>query len=222
MVRLIVFDLDGTLVDSSMDITNAINYATKELGLPRFSVSRIIELVGEGISRLVEKALPMDLAGHSEEVLAKFLDHYSGHLTDHTRPYPGVEETLPILSTYRKIVLSNKREDLSRRVLEETGLLRHFDMVIGSDTFREKKPSPMPILAVLEKFALHKNNAVIVGDSDVDILTGKRAGIYTIAVSYGYRSRDALREADHIIDRMDELVPLLREISRLRENLRNG
>ncbi|MGW8272030.1 MAG: HAD family hydrolase [Thermodesulfovibrionales bacterium] len=219
MVKLIIFDLDGTLVDSSEDITNAINYATEGIGLPVFSAAQIIDLVGEGISRLIEKILPPHLAARKEEVLARFLAHYSAHLTDHTRPYPGVGETLARLNSSLKVVLSNKREDFSRRVLQGTCLLKYFDTVVGSDTFGERKPSPLSVSAVLEKFGLHQVDAVIIGDSEVDILTGKRAGVCTIAVSYGYRSKEALIGADYVIDRIEELVPLLEEgITSLREN----
>lgn len=219
MVKLVIFDLDGTLVDSSEDITNAINYATKGMGLKAFSVPEIVDLVGEGLPRLIEKSLPQRLSARKDEVLEKFLVYYSAHLTDNTRPYPGVEDTLACLSSSLKAVLSNKREDLSRRVLQETGLLKYFDFVAGGDTFQERKPSPLPVAAILEKFQIRQKDAIIVGDSEVDIQTGRRAGVCVIGVSYGYRSRDFLREADHIIDRIDALIPLMDEgIPFMREN----
>jgi phosphoglycolate phosphatase len=208
-IKLIMFDLDGTLVNSSVDLTNALNYAIGPYGLEKLTVEKTISLVGEGITRLIEKLLGEGLTEIRGIVLERFLEFYSAHLTDHTVVYPGVRETLASLGDYRKAVISNKREDLSRRVLENLGLSGHFDIIWGSDSVPEKKPSPIPVQEMLRKFSCASEEAVIIGDSTYDIEAGKAAGVRTIAVSYGYREVGLLKDADFIIDRMEDLISRL-------------
>ncbi len=212
MVELIIFDLDGTLVDSSVDITNALNFAIEPFHLGKMTVEKTIGMVGEGLTRLVEKMLGEEMAGLKKDVLDRFLSYYSVHLCDFTRPYPGVRETLEGLGGYRKAVISNKRENLSRRLLEELGLALYFDIIFGSDSAGEKKPSPKPLLRVLEMLAVRPEAAVIVGDSDYDIQAGKAAGVRTIAVSYGFRDAALLQGADAVIGDIRELPAKLKEM----------
>jgi len=211
MIKLVMFDLDGTLVDSSVDITNALNYAIEPYGLEKLSVRKTISLVGEGLTSLVEKILGKDNAEILPDALERFLHYYSGHLTDFTLPYPGVRKTLENLSAYRKAVISNKRESLSRRLLEDLDLLKYFDIILGSDSVEERKPSPKPILHILTALSLKSDEAVMVGDSNYDIEAGTAAGVRTVAVSYGYRNPSLLKAADCIIDSIGELIPKLKE-----------
>jgi phosphoglycolate phosphatase len=205
-IQMIIFDLDGTLVDSSVDLTNALNYAIEPYGLEKLTIQRTIGLVGEGVTRLIEKLLQQQGATDlTDAVLRSFLAYYSEHLTDFTIPYPGVRETLEMLGKYRKAVISNKREDLSRRVLENLELARYFDFIWGSDSASEKKPSPVPVLEMLKKASCRPDEALMVGDSNYDIEAGKAAGVRTVAVSYGFRDRGFLQDADFIIDSMKEL-----------------
>jgi len=208
-IKLIIFDLDGTLVDTSRDITNALNHALTSHGLNSLTVEETKRLVGEGITRLVEKIIGENKAGEREEIIKKFLAYYEEHLIDFSYSYPNVKETLKALNGYKKAVISNKRESLSKRVLEKLDLLRYFDMVVGSDTTPERKPSPVPVLYVLEHFHFHPDEAVIVGDSNFDIEAGKNAGVKTVAVTYGFRDRRYLSEAAGIIDDMGDLPALL-------------
>lgn len=208
-ITLIIFDLDGTLVNSSVDLTNSLNYAIEPYGLERLTVGKTISLVGEGITRLIEKLVGERPADIREVVLERFLAHYSEHLTDHTVPYPGVRETLGLLGEYRKAVISNKREDLSRRLLDNLGLAGYFELIWGSDSVPEKKPSPLPVLEMLRKFSCSPAEGVIVGDSTYDIEAGRAAGVRTVAVSYGYRDRALLKNADCIIDHMRDLIAAL-------------
>ncbi|HSB51439.1 MAG TPA: HAD-IA family hydrolase [Dissulfurispiraceae bacterium] len=216
-ITLIIFDLDGTLVDSSVDITDAINCALESHGMGRITVRTAISLIGEGVTRLIEKLVERDPAGRGtvskEQLLARFLDHYSVHLTDHTTVYQGVRETLERLSAYRKAVISNKREDLSVSVLKNLDLWRYMDLVVGSDTTSERKPSPIPILYVLDKFGVGKGDALVVGDSNFDVEAGRAAGVRTVGVTYGYRSVDFLKDADFIINKMEELVAVVEGLS---------
>jgi phosphoglycolate phosphatase len=226
--ELVIFDLDGTLIDSSVDITNALNYALEPYTVQPLTVNDTIKMIGEGITRLIEKVVgsggngvllravaevpqnPERLQHIRTDVKNRFLGYYSEHILDHTRAYPGVRETLEALGTYKKAVISNKMESLSRKILDGLGLSKYFAVVVGSDTTPEKKPSPLPILKVLSDLQVHPDKAVIVGDSNYDIDAGKAAGIMTIAVTYGYRPREVIAHADHLIDRMTDLVPLLK------------
>src|SRR6266496_839639 len=131
-ISLIIFDLDGTLVDSSVDITNALNYAMEPYGFKRLEVSDTIKVVGEGITRLIEKLVGNKGESVKNEVAERFLDHYTQHILDYTKEYPGVRETLEKLAYYKKAVISNKRESLSRNVLGGLGLSEYFNLIIGS------------------------------------------------------------------------------------------
>ena len=212
-IRLLIFDLDGTLVDSSIDLTNALNNAIGPYGLETLTVQKTISLVGEGITKLIEKLLGPEHAGIRTEVQDRFMEYYSAHLVEFTRPYPGVPETLAALPQYKKAVISNKREFLSRRVLQDLGLLRYFDAVLGSDSVEAKKPSPQPLIKVMEMLSCSSGETVIVGDSNYDIDAGKAAGVRTVAVSYGYRDRSLLQGADVIIERFRDIGRVLDTIN---------
>jgi phosphoglycolate phosphatase len=218
MIRLVMFDLDGTLVDSSLDITNALNYATGPYGFEKITPARTITMVGEGLTRLMEKVVGEERAALMPEVLDRFIRYYSDHLVDFTVPYEGVRATLERLDGYRKAVISNKRELLSRTLLEKLDLLRYFDMVLGSDSAEARKPSPKPLQKVLAAFRTRSDEAVIVGDSNYDIEAGKAAGVYTIGVTYGFRGVESLKAADYLISDVTELVPLLAGIGAPDEN----
>ncbi|VAX33949.1 Phosphoglycolate phosphatase [hydrothermal vent metagenome] len=212
-IRLIIFDLDGTLVDSSRDITNALNYALKPYGFKAMTVEETVKLVGEGISRLIEKVIGTERMEIKNDVLRRFLEFYSDHLTEYTRPYPDVTDTLDKLSTYGKAVISNKREELSRRLLEELGMASCFNHILGSDSTPEKKPSPLPVLTVLKREGLTPAQALMVGDSNLDIEAGRKAGVITVGAGYGYRPLEALKGADFLIrERLVELLEILKKI----------
>ena len=209
LIKLIMFDLDGTLVDTSRDITNALNYALKPYGLGNLAVEDTIKLVGEGLTRLIEKVLG-DKKIHLKNVISKrFLDHYSEHLIDYSRAYPRVRETLEMLNGYKKAVISNKREYLSKKLLEKLDLLKYFNLVIGSDTTSEKKPSEVPVILAITRLGVSPGESIIVGDSNYDIEAGKKAGVKTVAVTYGYREKQYLMDADYIIDRFNDLPRIL-------------
>lgn len=220
-LKLIIFDLDGTLVDTSPDIAKALNHAVEPYGAGPFSGAETAALVGEGTARLVEKALGPERAGAGEEALCRFLDYYSAHLVEDSRVYPGVAETLDSLGPVKKAVLSNKDEAPSRRLLEELGLAGYFDLVAGSDSAAEKKPSALPVENVLRSLSVSPGEALMVGDSDYDVQAAHGAGVRAVAVTYGYRGPEALRDANHMIDHMAALLPLLYEQGYLPERRRS-
>jgi phosphoglycolate phosphatase len=213
-IRLLIFDLDGTLVDSSVDISNALNYAIGPYGIPEVSISETIALVGEGLTRLIGKVIEQKAPGLDLPPLVdRFLEYYSVHLADNTLPYPGTEKVLQGLGAYRKAVVSNKTESLSVKVLQATGLIRYFDYVAGGDTVSEKKPSPVPILDVLSRFDAGPEEALLVGDSIYDIEAGRAAGVKTVAALYGYGTASFSSQADCRITSIEELPEAVRQAS---------
>ncbi|MCX8026730.1 MAG: HAD-IA family hydrolase [Thermodesulfovibrionales bacterium] len=212
-IDLIIFDLDGTLVDTAVDLCNAINHAIAPTQSKPVTVEETKMVVGEGITRLFEKIDISKGTGISkEEILNRFIQYYSQHLLDNTKPYPHVEETLKKLTHYKKAVVSNKREGMSRKILEGLGLSVFFDMIVGSDTIGIKKPSPEPLLYVINNLKSSNEKTVIVGDSNYDIEAGKAIGIKTIAVTYGFRPIEYLTKADFIIDSLEQLPDLLKRL----------
>ncbi len=207
--KLIIFDLDGTLVDTSIDITNALNYALKPYGLKDLTVDDTVKMVGEGITRLIEKLLGDKKFQARDDVIKKFLDYYSEHLIDYSNVYPHVRETIKKLDGYKKAVISNKREYLSTELLDKLDLLKYFNLVIGSDTTPKKKPSAIPVIYAVTKLGVGPQESIMVGDSNYDIEAGKKAGVKTVAVTYGYRERQYLMDADYMIDSIEELLTLL-------------
>jgi phosphoglycolate phosphatase len=219
-IRLVIFDLDGTLVDTSVDITNALNYAILPLGLQALSVEKTTALVGEGLSKPVEKILGTEMQEYKDDVLNRFLHHYTSHLVEYSKPYPYVRDVLERLEGISKAVLSNKLEFLSRKLLEDLGLADYFDFIAGSDTASEKKPSPVPVYNILSILSVIPEEAALVGDSNLDVQAANDAGVMSIAVTYGYRSRSILKGADHIIDSLGDLIPLIHPDQRIPERRR--
>ncbi len=152
----LVFDLDGTLIDSRRDITTAINRMRDELGLPPLALEQVVTMVGEGARLLVERALGPDFPPEQvDRALARYLDHYQDVCLDATRPYPGIEEMLGVLSErYPLALLSNKGEALSRRILEGLGLERHFREILGGDSLPTRKPDPAGLRLLAERLGV--------------------------------------------------------------------
>ena len=208
-IHLILFDLDGTLVDTSQDITCALNYALKLHGFRELAVEETRKLIGEGVTRLVEKILGDEQPLLRDKIIERFLEYYSEHLSDFSSIYPSVRETLERLQAYKKAVISNKRELLSSRLLNTLDMLMYFDLVVGSDTTQEKKPSALPVIYVCSRFNIQPQETIMVGDSTYDIDAGKKAGVKTVAVTYGYREREYLMDADFLIDDFKDLLVLI-------------
>ncbi len=212
-IKLILFDLDGTLVDSKTDITRAINYAINPLGLNELNDNETIDLIGDGLSSLIEKIIGSKHLDKKSDVIERFISFYSTHLYDYTRPYTGVIDTLKSLPAYKKAVVTNKKENLSKRLLEGLRMVEYFELVLGPESSKEKKPSPAPVLKAMEIIGYGPEETLIVGDSNADIESGKKAGIRTIAVTYGYRHVQYLNNADYLINDFEELISILRRLN---------
>ena len=192
-IKLVVFDLDGTLVDSKYDLTDAVNRTRKHYGFSPLPVDKVASYLGSGITALV-KAVLSELKNESFDTAVKiFKDTYAEHLTDKTLPYNDVKEMLSNISC-QKVLLSNKDEKFSKQILKTLGLSQFFTEIYGGDSFKEKKPSPLPIYEIIKKFNLAKDTVVMVGDGANDVMVGKNAGITTIGILYGYSSQQQLNE----------------------------
>ena len=179
----LLFDLDGTLVDSRRDLASSVHHLQKTLGFRQSSEEQVAAFVGDGMLRLVQRAVPGLPEKRLPEAVRIFIRHYHQHCLDHTRPYPGVSEMLERFRHKKMAVVTNKPTRVSRRILEGLGLLARFDRIIGGDFLRRKKPDPEPVLHAL---ALMKTpsprSAVMIGDGINDILSGRSAGAYTCGI----------------------------------------
>ena len=196
-------------MDSARDLAESLNHAISGYrSNGPFSVLQVKALVGEGVTRLIEKALGEGNLENAHEVRARFLEHYHEHITDYTRLYPGMREALYALSGCKRAVVSNKNEALSVKVLRNLEIIQYFDAVLGSDSAVETKPSPVPLQEAMKRLGYNPGQCVMVGDSDLDIQAGKRAGVTTCAVTWGFRSRELLERfnPDLIIDHPVDLV----------------
>ncbi|MGE4384471.1 MAG: HAD family hydrolase [Endomicrobiaceae bacterium] len=193
-ISLAVFDLDGTLVDSQKDLTSAVNFTRNHYGLASLEISVVASFLGSGINALVKSVLPNVGETKMPEAIGMFKDFYSKHLADTTKAYDGVREMLSGLKDIKKAVLSNKSENFSKDIIENLRLKEFFDEIYGGDSFDEKKPSPKPIREIMNFLSVNKENTVMVGDGVNDVLAGKKAGVRTIAVLYGYSPKEKIEE----------------------------
>jgi phosphoglycolate phosphatase len=207
----IVFDLDGTLVDTAPDLTNALNDALTRRGHAAISEETIRSAVGFGARVMIEEALRRAGAAEDiDEMLAEFLVHYEANIAAESRPFPGAVASLEMLaaSGARLAICTNKREYLTRKLLEALSLQHYFQGIAGRDTFAVSKPDPGHLTQVIAQAGGVPSRAIMVGDSDVDIRTAKDASVPSILVNFGY-AREALGELvpDAVISHFDELVP---------------
>jgi phosphoglycolate phosphatase len=206
VTRVTLFDLDGTLLDTAEDLANAVNAALAAVGLPPRSLEEVRSFVGEGARRLMEKAVE----GREELVepaLEAWWRHYEAHCVDRTRPYEGIPSLLA--GAGRPLaVLTNKPGRLSRRILSELGLAGRFVAVIGGDE-GPRKPDPANVRRILAQVGARPEDAVLVGDSRIDVQTAAAAGIACVAVTWGFGTRAELAAAGAAVycDRVEDLAP---------------
>ena len=207
----VVFDLDGTLVDSRLDLAAAVDHVLEVLQLPVLPFETIYRFIGEGARRLVQRALGPAHEGRLDEALALFLAYYAEHLLDHTRPYPGVAETVAVLHARGVIlsVLSNKPEALSRAILAGLGLLAHFTAVIGGDSLHARKPDPSGLRHLAELAGTPSERLLLVGDSRIDIETAHAAGVAFCGVAWGIRPDEVLAGGQRVIECPAQLIAVV-------------
>jgi phosphoglycolate phosphatase len=224
-VRLLVFDLDGTLIDSRLDLIHSVNAMLRHIGCPELDGDVIASYVGDGAPALVRRALG-DTDGDNEAMFRRALEYFLGyyrlHKLDHTTVYEGIPELLTRLANSpngiasngverRMAVLSNKPVNPSRDIVRALGLGEYFVRVYGGNSFTTKKPDPLGVRTILEETGVAPDEALIIGDSSVDVLTGRNAGLWTCGVTYGFAPH-TLREVppDVLVETPRELGELLR------------
>jgi phosphoglycolate phosphatase len=207
-VRAFVFDLDGTLIDSKLDLANSVNEMLRETGRPALDAELVASYVGHGAPQLIASALgAASTEEERREGLAIFLKHYEQQKLENTQAYPGVLEGLQMLEGTPMAVLSNKPAKMSREILEGLGLAHYFDGVYGGDSFEKKKPDPVGALAILRELGASAEEAAMVGDSDVDVQTARNAGMLAVAVTYGFGQHDKKSNlADVYVGSLTELA----------------
>ena len=190
MTRLLIFDLDGTLIDSRLDLANSVNATRANLGLPPITNETVYSYVGNGVPVLIKRALG-DGASESELQSAQefFLRYYREHMLDYTTLYPGTAEALAKLSVagVRMAILTNKPVRFSQAIVEGLGIAPHFQRVYGGNSFEQKKPNPIGIETLMAEYGASREGTVMIGDSSVDVLTARNASVHAWGVSYGFQ-----------------------------------
>jgi phosphoglycolate phosphatase len=208
----IVFDLDGTLVDTAPDLIGALNFILAREGMPPVPLQSARTMIGAGARRLLERGLELDgrhaTVADIDRLTADFIDYYAAHIADASRPFEGLEAALDDLATsgYRFAVCTNKLEWLSKRLLDKLGLSGRFAAICGADTFGVSKPDPAILQQTVARAGGQLSQAIMVGDAGPDVGVARRAGIPVIGVAFGYTEVPmAELKPDRLIDRMSQL-----------------
>jgi phosphoglycolate phosphatase len=210
-VRVLVFDLDGTLIDSALDLALAVAATLDFMKRPPIPHEIIYSYVGNGAPTLIRKVLGPDASEEDcQRGLEHFLGYYREHMLDNTVTYPGVREGLAVLAHFPMAVLTNKPVRFSEKILDGLGLAPYFKFVYGGNSFERKKPDPMGMQMLLEEFGVSAREAMMIGDSEVDVQTARNANTWACGVTYGLGSdRLAQHPPDVLLDSLIELPPLL-------------
>lgn len=217
-VKMVLIDVDGTLVDSVPDLAFCVNEMMQALGLPGRDESKVREWVGNGVERLVRRALIGQLDGEPDEALFQqaypiFLELYAENTSKRSALYPGVTEGLAFLKSagYRLGCVTNKAAQFTEPLLRDLGVADNFAIIISGDSLPKKKPDPLPLLHAAEFFGLAPDEALMLGDSVSDVKAARAAGFQIVCMTYGYNHGVDIREAgpDAVIDSMAELPELL-------------
>ena len=197
MIRLAVFDLDGTLVNSLADLAAASNYGLRTLGFPEHPTEQFRYFVGNGVRKLCERVLPEDAKEYVDRQYALFSEYYNTHYADKTRPYPGIEALLLRLKGegMRLAVASNKTESFTREIVTHFFGTDLFDLVSGKIDGRPVKPDPAILQAVMQQLGTAPEETVMIGDSNVDVRTALAAGTHSIGCVWGFRTEQELTQA---------------------------
>jgi phosphoglycolate phosphatase len=211
---VLIFDLDGTLVDSKKDLTASVNHIRSQFDLPVLTEDEIARFIGNGALMLIRRVLgPKASEPNVQAGLQMFLAYYRAHMLDCTTLYPGVRETLDRLVEYSKLaVLTNKPVHFSCAMLDGLGIYKHFAAVYGGNSFDHKKPDPVGVFQILSDTKGNRERTWMIGDSSVDVLTGRNASIKTCGVTYGYAT-DTFKDVppDFLIDTFSDLEALIHD-----------
>ena len=216
-IKLLIFDLDGTLIDSRLDLIHSVNAMLRHIGRPELPGDIIATYVGDGAPMLVRRALgDPDDESSVQRALQYFLAYYREHKLDHTHVYPGIPEALVQIRQRTNgrprtmAVLSNKPVNPSRAIVQALGMKDFFAQVYGGNSFPTKKPDPLGAQKLLKEIVCNPQEAVMIGDSANDVLTGRNAGLWTVGVNYGFAPQTLdLTPPDIRVDSVQELAKVL-------------
>ncbi len=212
-VRLVIFDFDGTLIDSKYDIATSVNLTLESLELPTRTPEEIFTFVGDGIKRLLRLSVGEANEARYEEALLIFRRHYLSHAMDTTQLYPGLDRLFGLQKTYAKALATNKSLEYTTKIVEGLRIGKQFSAIEGPRDNADLKPDPGMVLRILETLAVPPEDAILVGDSTNDVQAAQAAGVQSCAVGYGYGHRDkvlALRP-DYYCETPSDLLSLLLE-----------
>jgi phosphoglycolate phosphatase len=209
---LVIFDLDGTLIDSQKDIASAVNYVRSIYGMQNLSTGQVRQIIGDGARLLVENALPGLKGAEIDIATIKFREYYNAHLLATTRLFPGARECLEELKDVKKALLTNKPEYSAKSILKGLKIEEYFESVIGGDTAPKRKPDPYHINELINKYDLRKSQCLMVGDGKNDIIAAKAAGIKCAAVEYGYTDISELQalHPDYFVKNISEIIKIVK------------
>lgn len=211
--KAVIFDMDGTILNTLEDLKNATNYSLRQFGMPERSLEEVRMFVGNGIRKLVERAVP---SGTPKEKIAQvfdvFLEYYEIHSADNTSPYPGILELVEKLKKSGiKTAVSTNKADVPAQELGREYFNGIFDLIVGQQDGLKVKPAPDSVNKILSILDIQKKDAIYIGDSDVDVQTAKNSGLDFIGVSWGFRGREFLEKngAKNIVDNANEILDLV-------------
>lgn len=212
MAGLLIFDLDGTLIDTAPDLVGTMNTVLGEEGIPPFPLSQARNFIGLGARTMLK--MGFDASGHEigsdklEELFVRFLNHYRENISVRSRPFPGAIDAMTRFSDagWQLAICTNKLEHLAVKLLGELGLKDRFGTITGGDTFEKAKPDPLPIKGTIAKLNASQKQTIMIGDARPDIDGARNAGIPSIAVDFGYTSEPVTSlKPDHIVSHFDDL-----------------
>jgi phosphoglycolate phosphatase len=218
-IDTVIFDLDGTLLDTLEDLTDSVNFAMEQYGLPVHSMEEVRRFVGNGVAKLIQRAIPQGIENpRYEQILDTFKQHYALHCEDKTQAYDGILDMLAQLKTrgFRLAVVSNKFDGAVKKLIRQY-FGQYISVAIGESADVQKKPAPDTVYQALKELCADAESAVYVGDSEVDLTTAVNANMPCVSVTWGFRTRQQLLDAgakkEHMITTPQELLPLLEQLS---------
>lgn len=211
--KAVIFDMDGTILNTLEDLKNATNYSLRQFGMPERSLEEVRMFVGNGIRKLVERAVPAGTQKEKiDQILDVFLEYYEIHSADNTSPYPGILELVEKLKKSGiKTAVSTNKADVPAQELGREYFNGIFDLIVGQQDGLKVKPAPDSVNKILSILDIQKKDAIYIGDSDVDVQTAKNSGLDFIGVSWGFRGREFLEKngAKNIVDNANEILDLV-------------
>lgn len=213
MIKLIFYDLDGTLVDTRKDIALSANAMREQMGLPLLDHAEITSYVGRGVHHLISGCLKTDDIKTIEKGIKLYRGHYSKHMMDHSRLYDGAQAMLEFYKDRRQVVLTNKPNPFSRDMLTQLGVAGYFEEILAGDSEYAKKPDPAAVFAMMTRFSVSAQETLFVGDSLVDIETARNAGVRIAVLTHGFSTKSELQSAspDTIKDHFSELLEWMKK-----------